>query len=236
MTGAALIVAHGQPSDPDPAEAELARLAAAVAALLPGWQVGSATLAAEGALGRAVQELGPQGVVFPLFMAGGWFTRVHLPGRLAAAGGQGWRVLEPLGCDPALHDLTVRVAVQAGAEAVILAAHGSFKSSVPADIAGHVAGLIRAVGVRVEVGFIDQSPQLETLHGHGPGSVCLPFFAAGGSHVTEDVPAALKAAGFQGRILPAIGLHAAAPGLIAAAIRRGEGVCQMACRWQKGAA
>ena len=232
MTGAALIVSHGQPSDPAPAEAELARLAAAVAGLMPGWRVGSATLAAEGALGRAVASLGPEGRVFPLFMAGGWFTRVHLPGRLAAVEGAGWQVLEPLGCDPALHDLTVRVAVQAGAEAVVLAAHGSFKSSVPADIAGHVAGLIRAAGVRVEVGFIDQAPQLETLHGHGPRSVCLPFFAAGGSHVTGDIPAALETAGFQGAILPAIGLHEAVPGLIAAAIRRGQEVCQAACRWQ----
>ena len=39
----------------------------------------------------------------PVFMAGGWFTRVHLPARLTAAGGAGWRVLEPMGCDPAIH-------------------------------------------------------------------------------------------------------------------------------------
>ena len=108
MTRSALIVAHGQPSDPEPAEADLARLAAQVAALLPGWTVASATLAAPDALRRALAALGPEGRVFPLFMAGGWFTRVHLPARLAAAGAAGWQVLEPLGCDPALHDLAVR--------------------------------------------------------------------------------------------------------------------------------
>lgn len=236
MTRAALIVSHGQPSDPAPAEADLARLAAVVAELLPGWQVGSATLAAKGALAQVVARLGPRGVVFPLFMAGGWFTRVHLPGRLAAADGQGWRVLEPFGCDPALHDLTVRVAREAEAERVILAAHGSFQSRVPSDIADHVADRIAATGLGTETGFIDQAPQLDTLRGRGPGSVCLPFFAANGSHVTEDIPAALARAGFQGRILPAIGLHEAVPALIAAAILRGQSACQAACRWQKGAA
>ena len=41
----ALIVAHGQPSDPAPAEMELAAIAAAVAAHLPNWNITSATLA-----------------------------------------------------------------------------------------------------------------------------------------------------------------------------------------------
>ena len=233
MIPTALIVSHGQPSDPAPAEAELALLAASVQALLPGWQVGTATLAAPGALGQAVARLAAVGVVFPMFMAGGWFTRLHLPARLADVGGRDWRVLEPLGCDPALHDLTMRVAVQSGADRLILAAHGSFKSSAPSDIARHVASLISAAGVRVEVGFIDQAPQLDSLHGHGPGSVCLPFFAASGTHVTDDIPQALQTAGFAGRILPAIGLHPEVPEIIATAMRRGQQVCQTACRWQK---
>ncbi|TKA94316.1 cobalamin biosynthesis protein CbiX, partial [Cereibacter changlensis] len=45
MPETALIVAHGQPSDPAPAAAEIAALAAKVAVHLAGWQVGSATLA-----------------------------------------------------------------------------------------------------------------------------------------------------------------------------------------------
>ncbi len=236
MSGnAALIVAHGQPTEPARAEEELALLAGKVAARMPGWRVGSATLAMQGALSTAVAGLGPKGVVFPLFMAGGWFTRVQLPDRMAAAGGAGWRVLEPFGCDPAVQDLAVRIAVEAGAEDVILAAHGSGKSAVPADVAERVAGLIRAAGPRARIGLIDQVPRLEDLGGHRPGAVCLPYFAAEGGHVNEDIPAALGRAGFQGRILAAIGLHPAVPGLITAAILRGEGVCQAACRWQKGA-
>ena len=54
MIKQALIVSHGQPSDPDPAEAALAALAAKVAALLPDWRVDSATLAKPDALAKAV--------------------------------------------------------------------------------------------------------------------------------------------------------------------------------------
>ena len=234
MTRPALIVSHGQPSEPAPAEADLARLAAQVAALMPGWRIGSATLADPAALHRAVAALGPGGLVYPLFMAGGWFTRVHLPARLTAAGAPDWQVLEPLGCDPALHDLATTIARNAAARTVVLAAHGSFKSRVPADIATRVADRIAAdTGARTEVAFIDQTPQLSQVTGHGPQSICLPFFATEGGHVRDDIPKALTAAGFQGRILPPIGSYPEIPALIAVAIRRGVPVCAGPCRWQR---
>ena len=232
MTKHALIVAHGQPSDPRIAGAALEALADKVQALLPGWSVGAATLAEAGAVARAVAGR-PGGVVFPMFMAGGWFTRVQIPKRLAEAGAEGWRVLEPFGCDPAVHDLCVTLVREAGAGQVILAAHGSFKSSAPSDIAVHVAERIGVeTGAEVAVGFIDQEPQLSTLSGWG--GVCLPFFAAEGGHVSDDIPAALAEAGFAGRILPPVGLDARVPGIIAAAIVRGVPVCSAACRWARG--
>jgi sirohydrochlorin ferrochelatase len=231
MTRNALIVAHGQPSDPRPAGAALEALAAKVQALLPGWAVAGATLAEPGALARAVAGL-DGGVVFPMFMAGGWFTRVQIPTKLVEAGAAGWTVLEPFGCDPAVHDLCVALVREAGADQVILAAHGSFKSSVPSDIAGHVAGRISAeTGAEVMAGFIDQEPQLSTLAGRD--GVCLPFFAAEGGHVSDDIPAALAEAGFAGRILPPVGLDPRVPGIIAAAIARGVPVCSKACRWAR---
>jgi len=229
----ALIVAHGQPSDPGPAAAALTALAARVAEFMPGWQVAAATLAEPGALGRAVVGRGP-GVVFPMFMAGGWFTKVQIPAKLAEAGATGWRVLEPFGCDPGVHDLCVTLAREAGADQMILAAHGSFKSSVPSDIARHVASRIAAeAGLQVATGFIDQSPQLSSLAGFGAKAACLPFFAAEGGHVAEDIPKALIEAGFQGRVLPPVGLDARVPALIAAAIARGQGVCVTDCRWRR---
>ena len=230
-----LIVAHGQPSDPERAEAELAILGHSVAGRLLGRQVATATLAAPGALGVALARLGPGGRVYPLFMAGGWFTRVHLPKRLSEAGAQGWQVLEPMGCDPAVQELAVQVVAEVGGvDQVILAAHGSGQSSVPSDIAHHVGGRITVrLGVPVQVGFIDQSPRLADLRDHGPGAVCLPFFAASGGHVTGDIPEALAQAGFLGRLLPALGLDQRLPGLIAAAVSADQPVCAGICRWQR---
>lgn len=234
-----LIVAHGQPSDPDRAEAELGLFAAQVAALLPTRVVKSATLATPQAIEQAVATLGRVGLVFPMFMAGGWFTRIHLPKRLRAAGGQGWRVLEPLGCDPALHDLAAQLVAEAYAGTssgpVLLAAHGSFKSPVPSDIAHHVAGVIaRKTGAQVEAAFIDQDPQLSAATGYGPDTICLPFFAACGGHVAADIPAALARAGFQGRLLPALGLDARVPQLVARAITAAQPVCVSECRFKRG--
>jgi sirohydrochlorin ferrochelatase len=167
-----------------------------------------------------------------MFMAGGWFTKVQIPKRLAEAGAEGWVVLEPFGCDPAVHDLCVDLVREAGEHDVVLAAHGSFKSSVPSDIAALVADRIAAeTGAEVAVGFIDQEPQLSTLTGHS--GICLPFFAAEGGHVSDDIPAALAEAGFTGRILPPVALDARVPGIIAAAIMRGVPVCSGACRWAR---
>ena len=229
--GAVLIVAHGQPSDPGPAEAALADLAGRVAGHLPGWAVGSATLAAPGALAAAVARLGAGLRVFPMFMAGGWFTRVHLPGQLAKVGATGWQMLEPFGCLESVQDLAVQVVDETGADEAIIAAHGSFKSPVPAAIAARVAAMVAARGLRIGTGFIDQTPQLATLTGFGPGAVCLPFFAAEGGHVQEDIPAALTEAGFQGRLLPALGLDARVPGIIAEAVLQERKVCEGGCRW-----
>lgn len=235
MTPCALIISHGQPSDPDRAEGELAALASLVAGHLPGWRVGSATLAAPGALARAITTYGASGRAYPLFMAGGWFTRSHLPAKLAAAGGAAWQVLEPMGCDPAVHDLVVRQAREAGARSLVLAAHGSSRSSVPSDIAHHLAGRTQreTLITGVEAAFIDQTPQLAACTNHDPKAACLPYFAASGGHVTDDIPRALAEAGFQGRLLPAIGLAPEIPEIIARAILAGQPVCADRCRWQR---
>jgi sirohydrochlorin ferrochelatase len=203
---------------------------------MPDRQVTSATLAEPGALARAVVGRAT-GLVYPMFMAGGWFTRVQIPAKLVeagvAAGAGGWQVLEPFGCDPAVHDLCVSLAQRAAAPELVLAAHGSSRSSAPSDIAHHVAGRIaNEAGVgQVAVGFIDQVPQLSSLTGLGRNAVCLPFFAAEGGHVTDDLPHALGKAGFQGRILPPVGLDPRVPSIAAAAISRGKLVCAERCRW-----
>ena len=226
----AVIVAHGQPSDPGPAEAEIAALAERVAAALPGWSVRSATLAQEGALARALDGAG-HAFVYPLFMADGWFTRTHLPARLASASGAGITQLVPFGLDPAVQALTVTLAREAAEMAgraaqdtdIVLAAHGSFRSPAPSAVARAMAQVLAERGGfrRAEAGFIDQDPQIaEVAKTFGAGALCLPFFAARGGHVIDDLPEALAEAGFTGRLLDPVGADARVPGLIAAALRR----------------
>ena len=236
MTQSALIIAHGQPADPDRAEADLAALAARVAPHLPGWRIGSATLAAPGALARALAAHGPQGRAYPLFMAGGWFTRSHLPAKLVEAGGPEWQVLEPMGCDSAVHDLTVALARASRASSLILAAHGSSRSPVPSDIARHLSQRISAeTGITASAAFIDQFPQLAESENRDPAAACLPYFATAGGHVTQDIPAALAKAGFCGALLPALGLAPEMPALIARAIAKGSPACATRCKWHSAA-
>lgn len=222
-----LIVAHGQPSDPEPAAAEIAALASEVAALLPDRRVRSATLAEPDALAREIAEWAGEGLVYPLFMADGWFTATHLPERLAAAGARRWRILPPFGRDAGVQALAVRCAREAGllpGGALLLAAHGSFRSPAPSEVAREMAARIgRELGLaRAEAAFIDQTPRLSEARGFGPASICLPFFAARGGHVIDDLPAALAEAGFEGRLLGPLGLDPRVPGLIADAVRRAD--------------
>ena len=228
MNRVALIVSHGQPSDPGPAEAELAALAGQVAMLLPDWDMRSATLAQPGALAQAVR--GGPGLVYPMFMAGGWFTQEQLPRRMAEAGAAGWEYLPPFGLDPAVQRLCMTMAREAAAAmglapaqvAVLLAAHGSGRSPAPAHVANAMAARLRqeAGFRRAEAYFIDQSPGIATARGFGAAALCLPFFAAKGGHVAVDLPQALTEAGFAGQVLPPLGLDPRVPELIAMALRR----------------
>ncbi len=220
---AALIVSHGQPSDPAPAEAALAQLAARVTQLLPGWHLGSATLATPGALARALETVGPAPLIYPLFMTQGWFTAQALKERLQNAGA---RPLLPFGCDPGLPDMAAALlrdvlaerGWQAGQTRLFLAAHGSGRSPNAArDTHRFAAALAGRIGLaEIRVGFVEEAPYLaETAADIGAQAICLPFFAARGGHVTDDLPAALEEARFKGVCLDPIGCAPGAPALMA---------------------
>jgi sirohydrochlorin ferrochelatase len=115
----------------------------------------------------------------------------------------------------------------------LIAAHGSFKSPAPSDVATSLARSLKAgLGLaRCEAAFIDQTPQLAEVTGFGTAAICLPFFAAMGGHVTDDIPRALRAARFGGRVLPPLGLHPDVPALIAAALLRAAPVCAQTCKY-----
>lgn len=228
---AALIIAHGAPADPEPQEAALKALAVRVAFHLPGWQVQGATLAAPQALEAALARAVAPPLIYPFFMAQGWFTGREVPRRLAAAGAGGLRQLDPFGVDPDLPALVARVAQEGARGAgldpatstLLLAAHGSKVSRRSADSTHAMADRMRAQSgfARVAVGFVEEPPFLaEAARGLGP-AVCLPFFALRAGHVAGDVPAALAQAGFDGVVLEEIGAHPQTAALIAAALMRG---------------
>lgn len=226
----AVIVAHGQPGDPGPQESALQALAAAVTLHLPGATVRGATLAMEGSLEAALDGLA-RPLVYPFFMAEGFFTGRMLPGRLEKAGRSDARQLPPFGIDPALPALTARVATGAAAAhgidpteaALLLAAHGSQVSDTSKNSTYAMAERLAALTpfVRIEVGLIEEPPFLAEIARDLGRALCLPFFALRAGHVTGDIPEALAEAGFEGPLLPAIGEHPDVPALIAAAIRRG---------------
>ncbi|WP_428643945.1 sirohydrochlorin chelatase [Roseibium sp.] len=219
----AVIVSHGQPSHPQAGEDHLRALALQIREHLPGWSVRFATLAAPHALEQALEACRSAPLVFPVFMADGWFTKKALAGRLQ---GSGARQLPPLGVHPELPRLTARLLRNAGEYAgwartgyeVLLAAHGSATGSAAGectrDFAKALAGWLPAA--RIRVGFLEQRPGLaDVAAGCGLRTLALPFFAGAGGHITRDVPDALDLAGFQGLRMQSLGDAYFVPELIA---------------------
>ncbi|MCQ0968855.1 cobalamin biosynthesis protein CbiX (plasmid) [Paracoccus sp. TK19116] len=221
----AIIVSHGQPGDPEPQEQAIRDLAAQVAACDPGCEVVGATLAMPGALGAAVRN---GDLVYPMFMAEGWFTGRQLPKKLAEAGAPDARVMRPFGTDPALPDLVATKAQQAAESegwapqdtTVLLTAHGSQVSQASYTITNAVADQLASRFARVVTGFVEQEPFVADAARGLSWAVHVPFFALRAEHVSDDLPEALDEAGFTGPRLDPIGLAPEVPALVAAAIAR----------------
>lgn len=225
-----VIVAHGAPADPAPQEQVLQDLAAATALHLPqGWRVRGATLAADGALEAALKGMNAP-LIYPFFMAEGFFTGTLLPRRLSEAGATTARQTPPFGVDPALPDLMARVALEAAAQAglapqdtsLLVAAHGSKVSRSSADSThAMVTELEGRTGFgTILAGFVEEAPFLADQARRLGQGICLPFFALEAGHVVGDIPEAMEEAAFEGPVLPPIGQHSDVPALIAAALLR----------------
>ena len=204
-----VIVAHGSPSDPVPQETALTAIAERIAQVAPNGRLRSATLAADGALARAVKGL-KHPLIYPWFMTNGWFVSTNLPRRLAKAGLDSFDILPSLGLEPALPDCAkaaLRARITGPKPTLVLAAHGS-----PSDPRPRAATLAFAAELEasdlfaaVRTGFVDEAPSIEDAARAAPDAVVLPFFAARAGHVLMDMPDALAAAGHHGPVLDPIG-------------------------------
>ncbi|GHF06388.1 hypothetical protein GCM10016455_29450 [Aliiroseovarius zhejiangensis] len=218
----ALIVSHGQPSSPDPAEAALTAYVTKVQAHTPDLRLGSATLAKPGALEAQLDNMAAGAVVYPLFMSDGWFVRTCLAGRLGDAP---FPVMTPFGMDPALPGLAaagLRAEGWTDGDPLLLVAHGSGSGRhAPARATHDFADLLAQAlgGADITVGFLEQSPTIPEVAKDLPDNIlCLPFFAMEGDHVREDVHEELGGIGFTGRVLPVISQLEGVDAMVATAL------------------
>ena len=221
----AIVVSHGQPSDPDPAEAALANIAPD----LPGWRIKTATLAKPQALESALADAGEDPVIYPMFMTDGWFVQSALPKRLQKAPAA--TILPPLGVDPDLPEVVAEALKAeldgrgwlASETTLLVAAHGSGRSPNSArDTVQFVDRLTQVIGFKtVHTGYVEQPPHLDDVTVLcPPQSISLPFFAADGGHVQDDIHDALESSGFAGARMSPVGLLPGVKELMARAISR----------------
>ncbi|MFK7837339.1 MAG: sirohydrochlorin chelatase [Sulfitobacter sp.] len=215
-----LVITHGSPSHPVSQEIAVRDLALGLQQVLPDAGVQGVTLAAKGALDRAVRGL-DNPIVVPWFMSDGWFVGTHLPKRLHAAGLQRWDATKTMGLMPGIGRLMrdrvqARLAAegwQAADTTLILAAHGSPSSDRP-RLATQVAAqaLARHMTLKaIRPCYVDEPPVIrDAAQVDGP-AIVLPFFAARAGHVTGDLPQELAAAAFAGPVLDPVGIWPETP-------------------------
>ena len=196
-----LIAAHGGRDTGGHSNEGIFQLAGNVAALLGDVRVGVGFIGGNPALDAAVELLAvPDIILYPLFMADGYFGSTVLKRLLEGAGRmrQGSiTVLPPLGLDPAIADLVVAEAASAmtlqgmpmDQVTLVLLAHGSRRSRNSASAAEQVAANARAhrlfAGVRVS--FLDEPPSLEKTVSEISGPVAVVgLFSGEGLHGGND--------------------------------------------------
>jgi sirohydrochlorin cobaltochelatase len=164
----------------------------------------------EPALVDVLREAGCAGpdliLVYPFFMSGGYFVKKVLPERIAEAGiARPHKILEPLGLDPALPGLLLRLSLQTAGGAgfspaetrLLVAAHGSKIGRTPAETAEAIARAIRVRSPFKEVtaAFIEEPPFIaESLRVTALPTVVAGLFSGDGMHGHDDVGEAIKGA------------------------------------------
>lgn len=151
-------------------------------------------------------------VIVPVFISNGYFTNtvipreMHLDGPLTVRDRQRIRYTGPVGSAPALSEVIVERAREAGAtsnDAIAVLGHGTRRDSESEKNVYAMVNRIAAMNVFAEVGaiFLDQEPGMLNLlqQFSTPTVVVVPFFVADGWHVGQTIPADLALDGAETR-------------------------------------
>ena len=204
---ALLLAAHGErraSADND----GVARLAAELARRRVAGEIAAGFIKGEPTIAQALAGFtAPRVLVYPLFLADGFFSRVRLRELVAAAAGsRPVRVLATLGLDPALVDVVAAkaraVAAQTGFASerttVVLLAHGSSRDSASRAATELMAGRLAEQGafLAVRTAFLEEPPSLAQAVAAISGPVAVVgLFAGEGLHGGADVPQLLDEIG-----------------------------------------
>lgn len=203
VEAAAVIVAHGERGGAF-SNTVLMGHAKNAAAELPHVAVAAGVLSGEPALETALADVarrtrGPI-LLYPFFMAPGYFVNVKIPKRLADAGvGARCRMLTPLGFEQALPAIirtraelaAGEIGVRAREARLLLVGHGSKVARASAEATEAVAASLRVLGgfACVEAAFLEEAPFLDdVLLADTRPTVVIGFFNGEGLHAGEDVP------------------------------------------------
>ncbi len=198
MSTALVLAAHGSHLDPRSSEAvrvharALAGSGVAGEVLLAFWKE-------EPSLARALDGCTASEVtVVPFFMAEGYFTNEVIPAEMGLDGpvtsreGRTVRLTRPVGVHPALAEVVVERALEAGAtaeSAVFVLGHGTRRNDASAGAVAQQVERIRAVDrfAHVSAVYTDQDPNVAAIPALAGGrkAVVVPYFASEGWHVGQ---------------------------------------------------
>lgn len=160
-------------------------------------------------------------VIYPFFMAEGYFVKSVLPERIADVDiGCPILICPPLGLNPRLPILIAQAACDASQQAnivtetarLLVVGHGSKIGPASAQSTRYVADAVRlskiAPFAEIDVAFLEEEPFLEAQLTHSQRPTLVSgFFNGDGLHAGEDVPNAIAATNASAIYAGPIGQH-----------------------------
>lgn len=220
---AVLIVAHGERGGRCD-NARLLELADEVRNNLGDVQIEAGVLRGSPSIAEAWSRLtAPNRLIYPFFMADGFFCNRILPKKIAEATGSDprdvnapTRLLQPFGVSNWLADAVTgalvrdmnRMKLTGTRPHLLIAAHGASVDRQSSKRANELADQLRTTGYfrDVSCAFLDEAPHLNCVIGTMlPNTLVLPLFNGLGSHSVDDMAALASVAPPQTHFLTPVG-------------------------------